>query len=580
MRRIEKAFAELKTTGQRGLIPFITAGDPNLAVTRELIIELARSGASVVELGIPFSEPMADGPVIQRSSERALRNQNGVAEILNVVASARQETSVPIVLFSYYNPLLQFGVERLAKDAAHAGVDGILVTDLAPEEADEFQRALSAEQIDMIYLVAPTSTDDRLRMIARRASGFIYAVARTGVTGTRAAVSEAAEVLVNRVRHFTDLPVAVGFGIANGAQVEKVLRFADAAVVGSAIVAEMEQQSGNGDVVERVRLFMRALKLNETTTDRGEDVPELFPNREHRDEIANRRNLLRDHADMRPVGAEPDNAALDRNQIVQLNPDHPGFRDASYRARRNEIARLALAYQPGTPLPDAPYAPQEHQLWQSICETIRPQHQRHACHEYLECLRKLDLPRDRIPQLSEVSSKVRAISGFQLEPVAGLVEPRVFLESLAEGVFLCTQYIRHHSTPLYTPEPDVVHEVLGHAVTLASESLAELNRLVGRAVKRTTSIEALERLARVYWFTLEFGVVLEDRQVKAYGTGLLSSAGELEAMHNADLQVFDLDVASRTEYDPTRFQPILFCAKSFAEMYQELREYLINWPAA
>ncbi len=287
-------------------------------------------------------------------------------------------------------------------------------------------------------------------------------------------------------------------------------------------------------------------------------------------------DLLRDHVDMRMVVANISDSTSERNQIVQLDPDHPGFRDPEYRARRNEIAQIAMKYRPGSPIPDAPYAAKEHQLWQSIREIIEPQHQRRACREYLECARKLELPHDRIPQLSEVSAKIEAISGFRLEPVAGLVEPRVFLESLADGVFLCTQYIRHHSTPLYTPEPDVVHEVLGHAVTLASERLAELNRLVGLAVKRAASAEVLERLSRVYWFTLEFGVVLEEREVKAYGTGLLSSAGELEEMHAADLRPFDLEVASRQEYDPTHFQPTLFCAESFDEMYTTLRDYLRN----
>lgn len=261
MGRIEKTFAELKRKGTGGLIPFITAGDPNLEVTRELIIELARGGASVIELGVAFSDPMADGPVIQRSSERALRNNVGVEQILETVSRARQRTDVPIVLFSYYNPLLQFGVERLATEAARAGVDGVLVTDLAPEEAEGFQKALSAQSLDMIYLVAPTSTDDRLRMIARRASGFIYAVSRTGVTGTREESSEAAEVLVARVRAMTDLPVAVGFGISNKIQVEEVLRYADAAVVGSAIVAEIEKQAGDSDVVERVGAFVRSLMV-------------------------------------------------------------------------------------------------------------------------------------------------------------------------------------------------------------------------------------------------------------------------------------------------------------------------------
>jgi phenylalanine-4-hydroxylase len=158
-----------------------------------------------------------------------------------------------------------------------------------------------------------------------------------------------------------------------------------------------------------------------------------------------------------------------------------------------------------------------------------------------------------------------------------LVQPRVFLENLADGVFLCTQYIRHHSTPLYTPEPDVVHEIIGHGVTLASERLAELNRLFGKAVKRTQSATKLEELSRVYWFTIEFGVLREDGEVKAYGTGLLSSAGELAEMHEARLRPLDLDAAANEKYDPTHFQPVLFCADSFNELYERLRAYLINW---
>src|SRR6266550_2543816 len=286
--------------------------------------------------------------------------------------------------------------------------------------------------------------------------------------------------------------------------------------------------------------------------------------------------LLRDHTDVRMVTAEPNEIAAKRNQIVQLDPDHPGFRDGSYRARRNEIARLAMEYQPGMQIPDAPYDAKEHQLWQSILQTIEPQHRRRACKEYLDCIAKLDLPRDRIPQLSEVSAKVQAISGFRLEPVAGLVEPRVFLESLANGVFLCTQYIRHHSTPLYTPEPDVAHEIIGHAVTLASERLGELNRLFGEAVKRTNVPEGLERLSRVYWFTIEFGVLREDGKLKAYGTGLLSSAGELEEMHKAELRPLDLEAASAHNYDPTHYQSVLFCSDSFEEMYESLREFLLR----
>ncbi len=266
-----------------------------------------------------------------------------------------------------------------------------------------------------------------------------------------------------------------------------------------------------------------------------------------------------------------------RNQIIQLDPDHPGFRDAEYRERRNRIARIALEYTPGTHVPDAPYTPEEDELWRIVWDALGPAHERHACAEYLESLKRLGLPRERIPQLREVSERVRALSGFRLEPVAGLVEPRVFLESLADGVFLCTQYIRHHSTPLYTPEPDVVHEVAGHAVTLASPWLAELNRLFGRAVKRTRSAEALERLSRVYWFTIEFGVLREAGGVKAYGTGLLSSAGELEEMGRAELRPLDLEAAARQEYDPTAFQPVLFCADSFEHVYEALREHLNDW---
>lgn len=293
--------------------------------------------------------------------------------------------------------------------------------------------------------------------------------------------------------------------------------------------------------------------------------------------------LLLDHVDARMIEADEraatvkDEAIADRNTIVQLDPDHPGFRDAEYRTRRNRIAQIALRYEPGTPVPEAPYTEEEHALWRAIRDALEPAHRAHACAEYLEAARRTDLPREEIPQLGEVSERVRAISGFRLEPVAGLVKPRVFLESLADGVFLCTQYIRHHSTPFYTPEPDVVHELLGHALTLASPQLAELNRIFGRAVRGTRSNEALERLSRVYWFTVEFGVLREGGEVKAYGTGLLSSAGELEAMSEAELRPFDLEEASRTVYDPTSFQPVLFCADSFEAMDDALRRFLSNW---
>ena len=287
--------------------------------------------------------------------------------------------------------------------------------------------------------------------------------------------------------------------------------------------------------------------------------------------------LLSDHVDARIVTGELDEAIADRNAIVQLDPDHPGFRDPEYRRRRNQIAQIAMNYHPGDPIPDAPYTNEEHQVWSVIWRALRPAHQKHACAEYLQAIQRLNFSDDRIPQLREVNERVRAISGFRLEPVAGLVQPRVFLENLADGVFLCTQYIRHHSTPLYTPEPDVVHEIVGHGVTLACPQLAELNRLFGEAVKRTKSSDKLEQLSRVYWFTIEFGVLRENGSVKAYGTGLLSSAGELEEMRDAELRPLDLTRISDQAYDPTHFQPILFCANSFEDLYRTLREFLGSW---
>ncbi|MGH9900802.1 MAG: tryptophan synthase subunit alpha [Pyrinomonadaceae bacterium] len=259
MSRIEETFARLKTSGRRGLVPFITAGDPDLGTTHALVVELARAGASIVELGVPFSDPVADGPVIQRASERALRHRVGVAEVLSVVADARRETDVPVVLFSYFNPLMQFGVERLGAEAARVGVDGVLVTDLVPEEAGEFASTLAHNNLDQIFLVAPTTTDERLRMVAERASGFVYAVSRAGVTGARTDLSAEAERLVGRVREVSALPVAVGFGISNREQVAEVWRYADAAVVGSAIVAEIERYADDPHLVRRIGEFARAL---------------------------------------------------------------------------------------------------------------------------------------------------------------------------------------------------------------------------------------------------------------------------------------------------------------------------------
>lgn len=259
MGRIDHAFSQLKREGKRGFIPFITAGDPDLDTTAELFVELANSGATIIELGVPFSDPMADGPVIQRASERALKHGFGLQEIFATTTKVRRTIDTPLVLFSYFNPLLQYGIDRLAHDASRAGIDGILVTDLAPEESREFAATLKQQDLDMIFLVAPTSTDARLQMIAAHASGLVYAVGRTGVTGARQNLSDEAELLVARVRRFSSLPVAVGFGISSAEQVEKTLAFADAAVVGSAIVAQIEKLAGKPNLVQETGAFVRSL---------------------------------------------------------------------------------------------------------------------------------------------------------------------------------------------------------------------------------------------------------------------------------------------------------------------------------
>jgi len=256
--RIADVFKSLKQQGKKGFIPYITAGDPDLTTTEKLLVTLS-TNATLIELGVPFSDPMADGPVIQRASERALKNNFGLQELLDTAARARKHTDVPVILFSYYNPLLQFGLKRVAQAVRDAGLDAVLVTDLTPEESGEFETELRAQGLDMIFLIAPTSTDERLKLVAEHASGFIYAVSRAGVTGTRETVSAEAEKLVNRMRRFSDLPIAVGFGISNAAQVADVHRYADAVVVGSAIVAEMERLSGSPELAEQIGKFVQDL---------------------------------------------------------------------------------------------------------------------------------------------------------------------------------------------------------------------------------------------------------------------------------------------------------------------------------
>jgi tryptophan synthase alpha chain len=259
MSRISEVFAKLKSKRRGGFIPFITAGDPDLSVTEKLLCELAEAEADIIEVGVPFSDPMADGPVIQRASERALKRGTNVKSVLDCIAEVKRQIDVPIVLFSYYNPLLQFGPEALAAAAQRAGVDAILVTDFIPEEAGTWTTILAANNLDSVFLVAPTTSVDRLKLIAQRARGFVYAVSRTGVTGAREDINESAESLVRRIRAVTSLPVAVGFGISTSSQVREVWRYADAAIVGSAIVSEIERLTGDHDLVRKVGRFARSL---------------------------------------------------------------------------------------------------------------------------------------------------------------------------------------------------------------------------------------------------------------------------------------------------------------------------------
>jgi tryptophan synthase alpha chain len=257
--RIRDTFVSLKRLGRGGFIPFITASDPDLVTTELLLVELANAGADIIELGVPFSDPVADGEVIQRASERALRKGVTLSDALKCISNVRKHIEVPIVLFSYLNPLLKFGKDRLANEAKQTGIDAVLITDLIPEEAGPWIAAFRSRGIDLIFLVTPTTSDERLMRIAHQASGFIYAVSRAGVTGARNEMPRDAEPLVKRVRAVSDLPVAVGFGISTGEQVRHVWRFADAAVIGSAIVRQIAGIGNSPDLVKRIGEFARSL---------------------------------------------------------------------------------------------------------------------------------------------------------------------------------------------------------------------------------------------------------------------------------------------------------------------------------
>jgi len=258
--RISRRFAELEASGELGIVAYVTAGDPSLDATHKFVLALADAGADVIELGVPFSDPLADGPTIQRASERALKAGATLHGVLDLVRRIRQTSQIPLVLFTYFNPVLQMGPEKFASAAAQAGADGVLVTDLTPEESEDYRRIIHAQNLDTIFLAAPTSTDERLQKISACSSGFLYVISRTGVTGAKDALPDDLPGLLRRVHTFTQLPIAVGFGISLPGHVSVLGGLANAAVVGSALVAEIEKAPNNDAAAAALTEKVRSLK--------------------------------------------------------------------------------------------------------------------------------------------------------------------------------------------------------------------------------------------------------------------------------------------------------------------------------
>jgi len=260
MTRIEKRFEKLEAEKRKAFIPYLTAGDPTSEITARLIRGLEKSGADIIELGVPFSDPIADGPVIQRATERALQQHMTLRKVLDLAKSVRKQSEIPLVLFSYYNPILRYGLQKLAHDAADCGIDGVLATDLTVEEAGEYRKAMADASLNTVFLAAPTSSQERLKKIAQASNGFLYAVSRTGVTGETQELSSELRGFLDELRTFTKIPIAVGFGISQPEHVQAVWQVADAAIVGSAIVREIETNIGRADIVERVTQFTKWLR--------------------------------------------------------------------------------------------------------------------------------------------------------------------------------------------------------------------------------------------------------------------------------------------------------------------------------
>jgi phenylalanine-4-hydroxylase len=256
----------------------------------------------------------------------------------------------------------------------------------------------------------------------------------------------------------------------------------------------------------------------------------------------------------------------DGSVTVHLAHDHPGANDPVYRARRNEIAAAALAWTPGEPTPHIDYTESEQEVWRTVCRELWPKYERYAFAEFREALEKLQLPREYVPELDEVSEKLEPISGFRYLPAAGLVPLREFYGSLEHRRFYSTQYVRHPDVPLYTPEPDIIHEVIGHGHLLATPTFSELHRLAGEATNRLQDDENVSFLSKVFWFSVEFGVVMEDGELRAYGAGILSSYGEIEEFRGMELRPLDLIEMGTADYDITQYQPVLYRAESLDEV--------------
>ncbi len=258
--RLTATFDRLRAQGRRGLVTFTTAGDPDLPRSGEILKALDRAGADVLEVGVPFSDPLADGPVIQRATERALAAGSSLRAALDVIASVRSTVNAPIVVFSYVNPLLRMGVDTFAQSAANAGVDGVLALDLPIEEAGDFRETMASKGIDTIFLLSPTTTEARIRKAAELGSGFLYGISRLGVTGARDQVASGAAALAARVRAHTTLPLALGFGVSRPEHVAEIGAYADAAVVGSALVSVIAEHGGASDLIARVEEYVRWLR--------------------------------------------------------------------------------------------------------------------------------------------------------------------------------------------------------------------------------------------------------------------------------------------------------------------------------